>query len=69
VSDHGFFPSAHGIRANVRLRQLGLLRTDGQGRIEQAQARVVMNHGAAYLYVLDPRDAAPMARHLVPELE
>src|SRR5574341_38274 len=23
VSDHGFFPSAHGIRANVRLRQLG----------------------------------------------
>jgi predicted AlkP superfamily pyrophosphatase or phosphodiesterase len=69
VSDHGFLPSAHGIRANVRLRQLGLLRADGQGRIERAQARVVMNHGAAYLYVLDPTNPAAVARHLLPELE
>ena len=69
VSDHGFFPSSRGIRANVRLRQLGLLRADGRGRIERASARVVMNHGAAYLYVLDPENPAAVARHLVPELE
>ena len=68
VSDHGFLPAAHSIRPNVRLRQLGLLRADGHGGIERAEARVVMNHGAAYLYVRDQADGAAMARHLVSEL-
>jgi len=68
VSDHGFLPSCHGIRANVRLRQLGLLRTDGRGGISGAEARVVMNHGAACLYVLRGDDPALLARQLVPEL-
>ena len=56
VSDHGFLPSEHEIRPNVRLRQLGALRVDGEGRITDADARFVMNHGAGYLYV-DPRRA------------
>jgi predicted AlkP superfamily pyrophosphatase or phosphodiesterase len=68
VSDHGFLPSAHGIRANVRLRQLGLLEPDGRGGIARAEARVVMNHGAALLYVLDARDPALVASQLAPEL-
>ena len=68
VSDHGFLPSTQSIRPNVRLRQLGLLRADGHGGIERAEARVVMNHGAAYLYVRDQANAAAMARHLVSEL-
>jgi predicted AlkP superfamily pyrophosphatase or phosphodiesterase len=68
VSDHGFLPSTRSIRPNVRLRQLGLLRVDGHGRIERAEARVVMNHGAAYLYVLDAADPNAVARHLAPEL-
>jgi len=67
VSDHGFLPSSRGIRVNVRLRQLGLLRTDGEGRIVDAGARLVMNHGAAYLYVLDANPPA-IGRDLVPEL-
>jgi phosphonoacetate hydrolase len=51
VSDHGFLPVAREIRPNVRLRALGLLDADGDGRITRAEARVVMNHGAAYAYV------------------
>ncbi len=51
VSDHGFLPVAREIRPNARLRALGLLDVDGQGRIARAEARVVMNHGAAYAYV------------------
>ena len=68
VSDHGFLPSAQSIRPNVRLRQLGLLRADSHGRIAHAEARVVMNHGAAYLYVLDAGSPAATARDVAPEL-
>src|SRR6266850_3741173 len=51
VSDHGFLPVSHELRPNVRLRKLGLLEADADGRIARAEARVVMNHGAAYVYV------------------
>jgi predicted AlkP superfamily pyrophosphatase or phosphodiesterase len=68
VSDHGFLPSSRAIRPNVRLRQLGLLRSDERGQIEEAAARVVMNHGAAYLYVLAGENPAATARDLLPEL-
>lgn len=68
VSDHGFLPSARAIRPNVRLRQLGALRANAQGAVDRFHARVVMNHGAAYLYVRDRKDAAATARHLIPEL-
>jgi predicted AlkP superfamily pyrophosphatase or phosphodiesterase len=68
VSDHGFLSAARSIRPNVRLRQLGLLRTDGDGRIAEAEARIVMNHGAAYLYVLDAGNPAATARDVAREL-
>lgn len=53
VSDHGFLPSDREIRINVRLRQLGLLKVDAEGRITEGRARFVSNHGAGSVYVLD----------------
>jgi predicted AlkP superfamily pyrophosphatase or phosphodiesterase len=67
VSDHGFLPSTREIRINVWLRQRGLLEVGGDGAITRATARLVMNHGGAYLYVLEgDRDAiaADLAREL-----
>jgi predicted AlkP superfamily pyrophosphatase or phosphodiesterase len=67
VSDHGFLPSAQEIRANVWLRREGLLDVTAEGAIARASARLVMNHGAAYLYVLEgdrERTAADLARAL-----
>lgn len=68
VSDHGFLPVAREVRVNVRLRQLGLLDAAGDGRVGDAEARFVMNHGAGYLYVLGDRNRQALARDLVPEL-
>jgi predicted AlkP superfamily pyrophosphatase or phosphodiesterase len=50
VSDHGFLPVGQEVRPNVRLRQLGLLRVDAQGRAD-GEARFVTNHGSGYLYL------------------
>lgn len=68
VSDHGFFPVEQEVRVNVRLRQLGLLKVDRDGRVSHAEARFVTNHGAGYIYVLDRRNPERLARDLVPEL-
>ena len=68
VSDHGFLPSEREIRVNVRLRQLGLLKVDAEGRIVESRARFVTHHGAGYVYVLDPGDRAAILRDLEPEL-
>jgi len=68
VSDHGFLPSAREIRVNVRLRQLGLLEVDAEGRITEGRARFVTNHGAGFVYVLDPADRPSLIRDLKPEL-
>jgi predicted AlkP superfamily pyrophosphatase or phosphodiesterase len=68
VSDHGFLPSEREIRVNVRLRQLGLLKVDAEGRIAAGRARFVTNHGAGYVYVLDPADRPSLARDLKAEL-
>jgi predicted AlkP superfamily pyrophosphatase or phosphodiesterase len=68
VSDHGFLPSTHEVRVNVRLRQLGLLAVDGEGHIGAARARLVMNHGAGYVYLADGPDRAVLARDLEAEL-
>lgn len=57
VSDHGFLPSTREIRPNVRLRKLGALRIDAEGRMA-GEARFVMNHGAGALYRLDADPAA-----------
>ena len=69
VSDHGFLPASRAIRPNVRLRQLGVLAADSGGHITDAEARVVMNHGAAYLYVLRGENPASTAKQLKSELE
>jgi len=68
VSDHGFLSSEREIRVNVRLRQLGLLKADAEGRIVESRARFVTNHGAGYVYVLDPADRASLVRDLKSEL-
>ncbi|HEV8439777.1 MAG TPA: ectonucleotide pyrophosphatase/phosphodiesterase [Methylomirabilota bacterium] len=65
VSDHGFLPSRREIRPNVRLRRLGALRLEDDGRIT-GDVRFVMNHGAGALYRLDgdPRAVADLAREI-----
>jgi len=68
VSDHGFLPTDREIRVNVRLRQLGLMKVDAEGRITESRARFVTNHGAGYVYVLEPADRPSLARDLKPEL-
>jgi predicted AlkP superfamily pyrophosphatase or phosphodiesterase len=68
VSDHGFLPSAHGIRVNARLRRLGLLEADREGHIGRWQARLVMNHGAAWVYLHDTGDRERLGRDLAREL-
>jgi predicted AlkP superfamily pyrophosphatase or phosphodiesterase len=68
VSDHGFLPVSREIRPNVRLRQLGLLDVDADGRIAGAEARIVMNHGAAYAYVREGAARARTARDVAAEL-
>jgi len=64
VSDHGFLRSDQEIRVNVRLRQLGLMKVDDEGRITESRARFVTNHGAGYLYVLDPADRPSLVDNL-----
>src|SRR5947207_5279797 len=68
VSDHGFLPVTREIRPNVRLRTLGLLDVDADGRIANAEARVVMNHGAAYAYVREGANHARTVRDVAAEL-
>lgn len=62
VSDHGFLPSDHGIRGNVWLRRQGLLDVEDAGRIVGGRARLVMNHGAAYVYLSDAPGGADRGR-------
>ena len=57
VSDHGFLPSTREIRPNVRLRRLGALKVENDGRLS-GEARFVMNHGAGALYRLDGDSSA-----------
>jgi predicted AlkP superfamily pyrophosphatase or phosphodiesterase len=68
VSDHGFLPVNRDVRVNVRLRQLGLLDVQPGGTVTRAGARLVMNHGAGWLYLDAPSDRDRVARQLVPEL-
>jgi predicted AlkP superfamily pyrophosphatase or phosphodiesterase len=68
VSDHGFLPVAEELRVNVRLRQLGLLRATDDGAVTDAEARLVMNHGAAYVYLREDRHPEAAAADLAREL-
>ena len=68
VSDHGFLPVSRELRPNARLAKLGLLETGADGRITRAEARVVMNHGAAYVYAREGADQSRIAREVAAEL-
>jgi predicted AlkP superfamily pyrophosphatase or phosphodiesterase len=68
VSDHGFLPVSRELRPNVRLHKLGLLDVDTDGRITRAEARVVMNHGAAYVYAREGSGQAAVTRQVAGEL-
>ena len=68
VSDHGFLPAEREIRVNVHLRRRGLLEVDGEGRVTRGEARLVMNHGAGYVYLGGSGDRARLARDLAREL-
>jgi predicted AlkP superfamily pyrophosphatase or phosphodiesterase len=68
VSDHGFLPVHRDVRVNVRLRQLGLLDVAPDGALTRAGARLVMNHGAGWLYLDASADRDRIVRQLVPEL-
>ena len=52
------------IRLNVRLRRLGLLEVDAEGQVTRAEARLVMNHGAGYVYLAGGGDRERTARDL-----
>ena len=64
VSDHGFLPVTREIRLNVHLRRLGLLDVDGEGRVTRSEARLVMNHGAGYVYLEGGGERERTARDL-----
>jgi predicted AlkP superfamily pyrophosphatase or phosphodiesterase len=68
VSDHGFLPAEREIRVNVHLRRRGLLAVDGDGLIAKSEARLVMNHGAGYVYLGGRGDRARLARDLARDL-
>lgn len=69
VSDHGFLPVTQDIRVNVRLRQLELLQVDAAGLMTHGQARLVMNHGAGYVYLLDDDNREALLKDLPGELK
>lgn len=53
VSDHGWTNVNKSIKPNVILKDLGLLRVDMEHNIIDKSAIAVMNHGAAFVYILD----------------
>jgi len=53
VSDHGFAPYRKLIRPNVALRDLGLIKTDEQGKVTERKAWCVAQGGSAFIYLLD----------------
>jgi predicted AlkP superfamily pyrophosphatase or phosphodiesterase len=58
VSDHGWSNITKAVKPNVLLKNLGFIKTDKTESIISKDAYVVMNHGAAHVYVLnrDRRD-------------
>lgn len=57
VSDHGFAPYEKVIRPNVVLRELGLVTTDADGKVQQRSAWCVGQGGSAFVYVLKGADS------------
>jgi predicted AlkP superfamily pyrophosphatase or phosphodiesterase len=55
VSDHGFAPIDHEIRLGALFVQHGLVRTDADGAVTEADVGVIASGGSALFYVLDPK--------------
>lgn len=62
ASDHGFFPITKDIRANVLLKQKGLITK------EKKQAYVLAQGGAGMVYILDENNRAELIQTLKQEL-
>ncbi len=67
VSDHGFFAINKSIHVNVRLRELGLVKVEGDKVVEQ-QAWCVANAGGAAVYIRDAARRAELTAQLKSEL-
>ncbi|MBW3540827.1 MAG: ectonucleotide pyrophosphatase/phosphodiesterase [Planctomycetes bacterium] len=63
ASDHGFFPIEHDIRPNARLRELGLIETEGE-KITKKHAWCVAQGGACMVYILDDSRRSELAKEL-----
>jgi predicted AlkP superfamily pyrophosphatase or phosphodiesterase len=68
VSDHGFAPYEKFIRPNVALNELGLVATDGDGKITARKAWCVAQGGSAFVYALDKSRQAEIAADLKAKL-
>jgi hypothetical protein len=55
VSDHGFAPIDHEIRLGVLFARHGLVRSDGDGAVTEADVGTIASGGSALFYVLDPK--------------
>ena len=64
VSDHGFLPVTREIREPMEFRILGPLEVDAEGQVTRAAARLVMNHGAGYVYLAGGGERERTARDL-----
>lgn len=64
VSDHGWSNITKAIKPNVVLKTLGLLKVDRHENITSKDAYVVMNHGAAHVYILNRERRAEIAQLL-----
>ena len=53
VSDHGFAPYRKRIHVNVMLSDLGLMRTDADGKVTARTVWCVEQGGSAFVYILD----------------
>jgi predicted AlkP superfamily pyrophosphatase or phosphodiesterase len=66
VSDHGFFPIEHDIRANVLLKKLGLIE-EAEGKLIKRRAWSVAQGGGALVYILDDEHRDEIAQQLAKE--
>ncbi|MCA9000172.1 MAG: alkaline phosphatase family protein [Planctomycetaceae bacterium] len=67
ASDHGFYPIETDIRPNVKLRQLGLIETDGN-QIPSKRAWCVAQGGGCMVYILDESQRETLLPQLKTEL-
>ncbi|HWB12723.1 MAG TPA: alkaline phosphatase family protein [Pirellulales bacterium] len=54
VADHGFSVAEKALKPNALLREAGLLKLNGSGKIIEARAQVVPEGGTGMIYLTDP---------------